>query len=368
MGFPDSSVGRIDRRAVLAAVDLPALADSLLGPRRGQRSPVWPCPDRAHDPASSSPPEISVFTTRDGGQRWHCPNCGSDGTAIDLVMKRKGLGFREAAGFLLSQSGPGQHARPKDPSGEQPRKAGAEPRPGSQLGLHAWSIRASSNLWESNGSHVRRWLTDERGLPDDLLRLHRVGATALTPDGDLTVDEVAEGHRSASPAAVLPVFSRGQVVCAQIRFVDASVGPAPLVEDPTGTGLVPPVGLFRPVYQRHPEIIVASGILDALSANAASYRSAALLGPGFRDTSVALALARLRGPLVLALGTDPTKEAATDRLSELLWSQGRRPALLAEMGRDLNQGLVEASNWPRKLASHVQLAVTAGPRDVVPEL
>jgi hypothetical protein len=246
-------------------------------------------------------------------------------------------------------------------------EAESQPPP-RRPGLEAWTVRASSALWSRDGTVVRRWLIDARGLPEDLLRLHRVGATALTPNDCPTVAGVVEGPRSASPAAVFPVVSRRRVVCAQLRFVDESVSSAPLVEDSTVAGPIPPVGLFRPVRQLHPEIIAARRVVDALSANAAGYRSAALLGPAFRDISVALALARLRGPLVLAFGTDAAGEVVTDRLSELLWSQGRRPALLAEFGCDLNRALVDANNWPRKLASHVRLAVTTGPPDKVPEL
>jgi len=38
-----------DRDAIIAAVDLAALADELLGERRGAaRTPAWPCPNPQH--------------------------------------------------------------------------------------------------------------------------------------------------------------------------------------------------------------------------------------------------------------------------------------------------------------------------------
>ena len=75
-----------DRDALIAAIDLPALADELLGASRGTgRNPAWPCPNPKHPQTGRTPP-VSVFTSHRGEQRWRCHGCGEGGTAIDLVM------------------------------------------------------------------------------------------------------------------------------------------------------------------------------------------------------------------------------------------------------------------------------------------
>lgn len=79
-----------DRDALLAAVDLRALADDLLGPPSGGgRSPMWPCPSAQHAQTGRTPP-VSIFTSRRGEQRWRCHGCGDGGTAIDLVLAVRG--------------------------------------------------------------------------------------------------------------------------------------------------------------------------------------------------------------------------------------------------------------------------------------
>ena len=56
-----------DRDALLAAVDLRALADDLLGhPSGGGRSLMRPCPSAQHAQTGRTPP-VSIFTSRRGG-------------------------------------------------------------------------------------------------------------------------------------------------------------------------------------------------------------------------------------------------------------------------------------------------------------
>ena len=86
-----------DRDAILAAVDLAALADELLGSRRGTaRSPTWPCPNAQHAQTGRTPP-VTVFRSQQGHERWHCHGCGAGGTAIDLVLATAPLAERVKA-------------------------------------------------------------------------------------------------------------------------------------------------------------------------------------------------------------------------------------------------------------------------------
>jgi DNA primase len=100
-------------------------------------------------------------------------------------------------------------------------------------------------------------------------------------------------------------------------------------------------------------------VIDALSANAAGYRGVAVLGPARADAETASRLARLDGRLVLALDADPAGNDATARLARHLTAIGRRPTVLRLADGDLNDALVAASNWPRKLAAHVDRATAA---------
>jgi hypothetical protein len=355
----------LDRDAIVAATDLSAMADSLLGPRiAGATSPRWPCPEPDHDPTAPVPPHLSLFTTRRGEQRWHCPNCGADGSAVDLVMKAKRIGYRDALEHLANRVGiettTGAGADPPSESGVP--FVQSEPRGG----LGAWVQHCSQMLWQPYGEPTRGWLTDRRGLPENILRFHRIGATGITPQDDLPVEHAVEGSRSASPAAVLPVVARGRAIYAQLRLIEPDDDQSPYINAHRPQGRHPRIGLYRPPRRVHSEIIVTEGIIDALAANAGGYRAAAVLAPGLADAEIALHLARLNGPLVLAFDPDEAGSLASDRLAEHLWAHGRRPALLAELEQDLGDSLVAANDWPRKLAMHVRHAVASGPADHPP--
>ena len=117
-----------DRDALLAAVDLRALADDLLGHRSGGgRSPMWPCPNTQHAQSGRTPP-VSIFTSRRGEQRWRCHGCGDGGTAIDLVLACRGGTARDAMAFLAERAG---HREQSDGWRRQDRPATARSIPPS---------------------------------------------------------------------------------------------------------------------------------------------------------------------------------------------------------------------------------------------
>jgi hypothetical protein len=370
--------GQLDREAILAAVDLPALADVLLGPRNGDpRSPRWQCPRVDHDPNSQMPPRVSVFDSRQG-QRWHCPNCGADGSAVDLVMTVRRVGPRDALRYLAEGMGPETgHPRAADADADAEDVAAQPDLPVDSQSLQTWVQRSTECLWQPTGEQTLRWLTTDRHLPEDVLGLHRIGATRIT----LMDGPAPDGHppsRSPTDVAVLPMSSGGKIVHAALRLVEPPHDRGPYLTPLATTGQPAPLGLYRPPGRRHAEILVTSGILDALAANAAGYRSVCVMArsaevptahrrPARALEEAAVHLARLNGPLVLALGGTLSAEEATDELAARLWERGRRPALLAETGRDLSDSLAATSDWPRWLGSHVRLAVASGPPDVVLE-
>lgn len=79
----------------------------------------------------------------------------------------------------------------------------------------------------------------------------------------------------------------------------------PAVPQPDGRpGRQPTNRPLRPAQHLHPQVVVTEGAIDALSANAAGYRAVAVLSAAYPDREVALALARLPHPLVIAFDAD----------------------------------------------------------------
>lgn len=354
---------RWDRDAVLAAVDLPALADELLGPHAGtDRSPSWPCPNPEHPQTGRTPP-LTIFTGRSGEQRWHCHGCGNRGTAIDLVMQVRGVDVRSALDELARRSGLPtlELASPVGVRQRRPARA-RTPSPVSMLSprpvpaLDDYVTECAETLWRPEAEPIRRWLTDTRGLPPDVLRLNRVGA-------DLGSARQArpDGVPNVWRAVVLPVLVDGDACYVQLRVLGASRRVPKYLNTSDALAPNPRVGLYEPArhfdvpFERH-EVIVTEGIIDALSATAGGYRAAAVLSATYADPVAAAALIQQPGQLVVAFDPDPAGRAGAERLVQLLNGQHRRPGVMVLRNGDLNDHLARAQDWPLELAGRVQHA------------
>lgn len=370
-----------DRDVVVAATDLTALADELLGPRRGtNRSGTWPCPNPGHTQTGRTPP-VTVFATRRGEQRWKCHGCGEGGSAIDLVMWVRSVEFRDAIDALARRAGiPDQPVTSRGPTGRwRPGPPGpGPPGPSSPAipppvslpsSLDSYVADCARALWTPAGSAVRRWLTRRptpaelahasdppRGLPEAVLRTNRVGAD-LGARRQPRPPGVAKVHR---PAAVLPARAGRNAIYVQLRTPQPPPD-RPRYLNPTSSTIPNPrVGLFRPHERRHDEIIVTEGVIDALSANAAGYRAAAVLSATLPDPAVAVVLAGLNGRLVVAFDPDDAGRRGANRMLDLLDAH-RRPAATLPLDADLNATLIRSQDWPTELAARVQAATPATP-------
>ena len=214
-----------DRDAIVAAVDLAALADELLGPRSGTaRTPTWRCPSPAHRQTGRTPP-VTVFTTRRGEQRWTCHGCGNAGTAIDLVMQVRGTDVADALADLAHRTGIAaapvpqrSRAAPRPPTVAASRVAPpARPQPVPALDRYVRDCAAA--LWRPDGRAMHRWLQTVRGLPDDVLRANRIGAD-LGPARQSRPD----GIPRVRGAVVLPVSVAGGAAYLQLRLLDQRPG------------------------------------------------------------------------------------------------------------------------------------------------
>ena len=82
-----------------------------------------------------------------------------------------------------------------------------------------------------------------------------------------------------------------------------------------------------------------------------------MLSATYGDESVALALARLPHPLVLAFDADDAGNAGGDRLAALLEARDRTPVRLDLGTGDLNDAMRRSDDWPARLESAVDRAM-----------
>lgn len=340
-----------DRNAILAAVDLPALADEMLGPHHGtERTPVWPCPNPNHAQTGRTPP-VNVFTSRRGEQRWRCHGCGDGGTAIDLIIATRGVDIKDAIDILATRAG--RVPRPSDRN-PPPRSPVPDPVAGCRdpQGLGDYVEACAQRLWTPAGEEIRAWLTADRRLPTEVLRANRVGA------------DLGPGRQSRPngmprlAGAVLPAIVDGSPVYAQIR-VPHPRPDRPRYLNPTGhLAPNPRLARFRPPRARHREVIVTEGAIDALTAAAGGYRAVAVLSAGYPDATVAHALSRLPHPLVIAFDADPAGRAGAQRLAALLDTHHRPAAIVDLEHGDLNDALLNAHDWPPQLEDRLRGALS----------
>lgn len=341
-----------DREALLAAVDLAALADDLIGGHTGStRSPMWTCPNPNHAQTGRTPP-LSIFRSHHGEQRWRCHGCGDGGTAIDLVLTCKGGTVRDALDFLAERVG--HHENPPDHTPSRrptPTRRPVEVGCRDPEGLQRYVDECADRIWKPQGRAIRRWLTKDRGIPADVLAENRIGADL----GPRTQDRPDGMPRALG--AVLPTIVDGRAVYAQIRVPYPAPDRPRYLNPRSELAPNPRLTRMRPAEPRHPEIIVTEGAIDALSAAAAGYRTVGVLSATYGDDSVALALSRMRQPLVLAFDADDAGHKGADRLAAMLEARNRTPVHLDLATGDLNDALRTSENWPVRLEVAVERAM-----------
>lgn len=337
-----------DRDALLAAVDLRQLADDLVGSGGATgRARTWHCPNPQHAQTGRTPP-VSVFTSRRGEQRWRCHGCGEGGTAIDLVLACRGGTLRDAMTYLAERTG---HREQSDDWRPSPRPVRARSFPSAGCrdpeGLDRYVNECAERLWTPEARELRRWLTNTRGLPRDVLTRNRVGAD-LGPRKQQRPDGMPR-----AAGVVLPAIHDGRAVYAQLRVPHPRPNRPRYLNPTSELASNPRLARTRPVEVRHPEVVVTEGAIDALSAAAAGYRSVAVLSATYGDEAVATALAKLPHPLVLAFDADDAGRAGAGRLASLLEAR-QRPPVVVDLGNgDLNDAMCRSDNWSAELHSVV---------------
>ena len=115
--------------------------------------------------------------------RWFCRQCTGDPrearwmSAVDYVMRRQNLDFKEACDWLRRWLGAPD--RPRKP----PHRARPVPRPDEdgppplEWQQRAWKLveHFQETLWRPDGERARRWLYVRYGLEDETVRAWRLG-------------------------------------------------------------------------------------------------------------------------------------------------------------------------------------------------
>src|SRR5262245_9003660 len=199
-----------DRDAILARVDLEALADQLIGPRpRG--TALWRCPSRNHEQTGRTPP-LSIFQDRRVGQRWRCHGCGAAGTAIDLVIAAGRA--RDVPGALDYLSG--DIGLQPLPHGRRPTSRWPTQRTAPDCAALARYVEGCAEpLHTRAGRSVWRWLPQQRSIPPRIIDHVGIGADP-GPRGLPRPDGVPR----VFPAVVFPVRdTNGNVIFTMSRHL-----------------------------------------------------------------------------------------------------------------------------------------------------
>lgn len=153
-------------------IDVVAIARDLMGEppgrggERGRRS-WWHCP--LHEDRN---PSFAVDPER---RTWKCFGCGEHGDAPELVMRLRGVGFREAVAYLAGVSNlPASKPIAKTPT-RKPEPV-VDPDALSHDEAVAIAEASEARLWSTEGVEALAYLRG-RGLTDQTIRRFRLGWT-----------------------------------------------------------------------------------------------------------------------------------------------------------------------------------------------
>ncbi len=153
---------------IIESVDLKTVVETVLGIEMKREGVNWKCNCPFHEEKT---PSFVVYST---SQRFKCMGgCeagGRGGDALEFVMRKEGLRFREGLERLAKISGVEFQ---KDP----PRQQGSDPISRAR-GAAEWAARYwETRLWGESGAAALTYLR-ERGLTDETIKRFRIGIVA----------------------------------------------------------------------------------------------------------------------------------------------------------------------------------------------
>jgi len=337
---PSSRPPNDDRQRVLDATDIVRLVGEHVGLRPKGAEFVGLCPfHEDHNPSMYVVPRKQIF---------HCFVCGAGGNAIDFLMRRHQMEFREALEALAERSG--VELTPWRPAGRNGSEAGSE-RPGIGKRDLAEAARAAGEFFRAilkhpeHGASARAALAD-RGLSDEMIEAFQIGAAPDRWDGLLTTlrrrgvsDEATlkaglakrrtrgEGLYDAfRNRLIFPIHDQlGRTIAFGGRILDPEDAPkylnspeTPLFEK---SATLYALKQAAPGMQRTRRAIVTEGYTDAIACHQRGFDNVvATLGTALTKRH-AQTLKRLCDEVVLLFDGDDAGMRAADRAVEVFFAE-----------------------------------------------
>ena len=342
----------IDR--ILAETDLPALADQLVGGRRGNgTSAKWPSPVPGQQGTGDTPP-MGIFIGRDGTQRWKDFSTGQGGTAIDLIKTVQAVDTKTAIETLARNAG--IQPEPAKQTAPTRHTAGNRPAIDGTPRITQWVQETNAQLALPKARLAHRWLA-EHGIDLNHAIENSVGydpGSARLKRGD--------GLPKHGPAIVLPITDQnGDITYAQSRQLRP--GGAKYLNPASTVATNPTISILE--HQHHSPMILTEGIADALVLTQHGHNAAALIGTGIaaRDSWIdALTNATGDNPIVLAFDNDPAGHQAAQNATDQLTQRNITPSVLTIPASDLSEWAnLSAANFPGELTNMLKHTATLAP-------
>jgi hypothetical protein len=210
--------------------------------------------------------------------------------------------------------------------------------------------RCAEILWTDRGAQVREWLTEERGIPGEVLAANRVGC-----DPGPRWLARPKGLPWKGVGAVFPAFDpAGQVTYFQVRYLGERPG-RDRYENPAMSMAANPrlSWTVTPNVVEPGVLVVAEGLPDAYTAAAAGLPTVGLLGAAAPDARVADLLNRHRSGRTLVLACDAGNLPGTgNELLRDLLAERQAPVSTVEISPafgDLNAWAVRDPGWAGQL-------------------
>lgn len=343
---------------ILKRVDLPELADELVGGRKGHgTSAKWPSPVPGHPQTGNSPP-MGIYNDRHGVQRWKDFATGEGGTAIDLYMTVRGVDTKTAIEHLAQRTSSqpthtAQHCRSVEnhTAGDRPQTDGT-PR------LTQWVQETNKLLALPKARLAHQWLEDHA------ITLEHAIDNNLGYDPGATRLRRGDGLPRSGPAVVLPITNHaGELTYAQSRALRPG-GPKYL-NPKSQIATNPTISIVN--ANADGPMFLTEGIADALVLTQHGHNASALIGTGMtsRDTWIQpLQHASQGRQILLAFDNDPAGHTATKQATHQLQHIGLTPLVLPVPAADISDWAnTSRSTFPHELA---QMTRAAEPAPVAP--
>lgn len=324
---------RFDRVEILSRVSLADVLTREVGlPKQAYGSEQWwPSVDPALPGTGKTPPTHIVGADSHGVEHFKDFASGRSGTAVDVLMIRRGLSAGEALWALAEQAGlaAGRHL---PPPAERPqimaRPAGSPPS--AEFGQ--WLERCAQRLWlprHRAAAEAREWLAG-RGFGEEILRAAKAGYDIGARSDSQWPKERRTEHGVPNLAGVtFPMYGRdGELTYAQTRNLRWQPDSRwPKYVNPSGVVTNPAIVYWcdQEVRAGAP-VIVVEGPTDALAVRQVGYDIAALIGAGHAaNPATAERLVEAFGldrPYLIMTDPDQAGRLAAGQLMEQLQAAG----------------------------------------------